>query len=47
MCFFLGGAVLCGMCNLSAPTRDRTRAPCSGRWILNHWTTREVPNMVF
>ena len=24
-------------------TRDRTRVPCFGRQILNHWTTREVP----
>ena len=23
--------------------RDRTCVPCIGRWILNHWTTREVP----
>ena len=23
--------------------RDQTRVPCSGRWILNHWTTRDVP----
>ena len=23
-------------------TRDRTRVPCTGRWILNRWTTREV-----
>ena len=23
-------------------TMDRTRVPCIGRWILNHWTTREV-----
>ena len=27
----------------SSPTRDKTCAPCSGRRILNHWTTREVP----
>ena len=23
-------------------TQDQTRVPCIGRWILNHWTTREV-----
>ena len=23
-------------------TRDRTHVPCIGKWILNHWTTREV-----
>ena len=26
----------------SSQTRDRTRVPCIGRWILYHWTTREV-----
>ena len=29
--------------HLSSPTRDQTCIPCVGRWILNHWTTREVP----
>ena len=24
---------------------DQTRIPCTGRQILNHWTTREVPNV--
>ena len=24
------------------PTRDWAHVPCSGRWILNHWTTREA-----
>ena len=28
----------------SSPTRDPTHVPCTGRWILNHWTTREVQN---
>ena len=27
----------------SPQTRDRTHFPCVGRWILNHWITREVP----
>ena len=27
---------------LGFPTRGQTCAPCIGRWILNHWTTREV-----
>ena len=27
----------------SSQTRDRTCVPCVGRWIPNHWTTREVP----
>ena len=26
--------------------RDRTCVPCIGRWILNHWTTREVPQFM-
>ena len=25
-------------------TRDRTPVSCIGRWILNHWTTRDVLN---
>ena len=29
--------------DLNSPTRDRTHVPCVGRWILYHWTTREVP----
>ena len=23
--------------------RDGTHVPCIGKWILNQWTTREVP----
>ena len=30
----------------SSQTRDRTRFPCIGRHILNHWTTREVHHYV-
>ena len=26
-------------------TRDQTRVPCIGRQILNHWTTRKVPEI--
>ena len=26
----------------SSWTRDQTHVPCIGRWILNHWTMREV-----
>ena len=26
----------------SSRTRDRTHAPCTGWWILNHWTKREA-----
>ena len=32
-----------GLWNLSSPTRDRTWIPCITKQILNHWTTREVP----
>ena len=28
--------------DLSSPTRYQTHVPCIERWILNHWTTREV-----
>ena len=32
----------CGI-SVPHPTRNQTCVPCIGRWILNHWTTREVP----
>ena len=28
-------------------TQDQTRVPCTGRRILNHWSTREVPSINF
>ena len=31
----------------SSQTRDRTVVPCIGRWILKHWTTKEVPSIPF
>ena len=31
----------------SSWTRDGTHVSCIGRWILNHWTTREVLLHVF
>ena len=34
-----------GMCDLSFPTRDTTHVSRIGRWILNHWTTKEVPDV--
>ena len=34
------------MWDVSSPTTDRTRVPCTGRRILNHWTTREAPRPV-
>ena len=35
--------MLLGLWDLSFPTRDQTCILCTGRWILNHSTTREVP----
>ena len=35
------------MWDLSFPTRNRTHTPCPGRWNLNHWTIREVPQRKF
>ena len=29
----------------SSRTKDGTHVPCIGNWFLNHWTTREVPNV--
>ena len=31
----------------SSRTKDQTYVPCIGGWILNHWTTREVPIFCF
>ena len=31
--------------NLSSPIRNWTHIPCIAKWILNHWTTREVPGL--
>ena len=31
----------------SSQTRARTRVPCIGRQILNHWATREAPKFYF
>ena len=39
--FFL--VALLSIWDLSSPTRDWTRVPCSEVWSLNHWTLREVP----
>ena len=35
------------MWDLSSQTRDGIPACCIGRWILNHWTTREVLGLIF
>ena len=34
-----------GMWDLNSPAGDQTHVPCIGRWFLNHWTTREVPQL--
>ena len=31
----------------SSWTRDQTHVPCIGRWILNHWITRELPHLFY
>ena len=31
------------MGDLNSWTRERTHVPCIGRWILNHWPTRDIP----
>ena len=33
--------------DLGSLTRDGTHVPCVGRKILNPWTTREVPLLLF
>ena len=30
-------------CEISVPTQGSNLRPLPGRWILNHWTTGEVP----
>ena len=53
-CFFFLNFWLCcifvylplSMWNLSSQTRDQTSVPCIGRQILNHWTTRGVPQLL-
>ena len=37
----------CGTWDLSSPTRDWTLIPCIGRWSLNYWTIRKVPNLLY
>ena len=34
------------MWDLRSPTRDQTCIPCTGRWILNHWTAGDVPEIL-
>ena len=39
--------LLCDTGGLSSPTNDPTQIPCTGRWILNHWTTREASSILW
>lgn len=39
---FAAVRVLLTMWDLGSLTRDRTHVSCTGSWILNHWTTKEV-----
>ena len=32
--------------DLSFPARDRIHTPCTGRWSLNQWITKEAPRIV-
>ena len=34
-----------GMWDLSSPSGDGTHVPYTGRNILNHWATKEIPQM--
>ena len=53
MCSRAHGLSSCGarallplsMWNPSSLTRDQTWVSCIGRQILNHWTTKEVPQL--
>ena len=43
---YLGHMVLVAPWHVeSSQPRDRTPVPCTGRWILDHWTTRRVPHV--
>ena len=33
-----------GTWDLSSLTRDQTCSPCTGRWSVNRWTTRDIPH---
>ena len=40
-------AMLCGMWDLSSLTRDRTCTPALEVQSLNHWTSRDIPEITF
>ena len=35
------------MWDLSSLTKDWTHVPCIAKWILNHWTTSDVPGLYY
>ena len=37
-----GNRLSCPTEGVESSSRDGTHVPCVGRWIFNHWTTREV-----
>ena len=41
------GLVPCAVWGLSPPSRDQTHVSCVAKRVLNHWTTREVPQVFF
>ena len=43
---FCFGSLDMRLWDLSSQTRDWSHSPCIGRWSLNHWTTREVPEIL-
>ena len=43
--FFFFMIFLGGLRDLSSLSRDWTCTPCPGRWSLNHWTARKIPQM--
>ena len=45
--FFVLGFCPQGMWDLSSLTRDWNRSLCTGRWSLNHWTSRAVSVELF
>ena len=40
-------SLLCSMWYLTSLTGDRTCVLCIARWVLNQWTTRDVPSFLF
>ena len=41
------GLVALGLVGSQFLDQDQTHVPCIGKWILNHWSTREIPQVSF